>query len=94
MTDVALDLKPAHTDLLRQFNGEPFPYDWQGNLNGRVVASGGPVTRFKLDEATFAFDDAHVPGARSSGVATGMLDIFIPAEAILSGADLEGVAAP
>jgi len=88
VTDVALDLKPAHTDLLRQFNGEPFPYDWQGNLNGRVVASGGPVTRFKLDEATFAFDDAHVPGARSSGVATGMLDIFIPAEAILSGVDL------
>ena len=88
ITDVALDLKPAHTDLLRQFNGEPFPYDWQGNLTGRIEARGGPVTRFQIDAATFAFDDAHVPGARSSGFATGVADIYTPSEAILKGVDL------
>ncbi len=88
VTDVALDLKPANTDLLRQFNQEPFPYDWQGDLSGRVVARGGPVTDFQLDQATFTFDDAHVPGAQSRGAVTGMLNIFTPSEAILKGVDL------
>jgi len=88
ITDVDLDLQPAHTDLLRQFNGEPFPYDWQGDMRGRVRARGGPVTRFRLDDATLTFDDAHVPGARSRVVATGMMDIFTPSEAILKGVDL------
>jgi len=88
ITDVALDLKPANTDLLRQFNGEPFPYDWQGDLSGRVVARGGPVTRFQLDEANFVFDDAHVKGAQSRGFVTGLLDIYTPSEAIFKGVDL------
>lgn len=88
ITDVDLDLQPAHTDLLRQFNGEPFPYDWQGEMRGRVRARGGPVTRFRLDDATLSFDDAHVPGAQSRGVVTGMMDIFTPSEAILKGVDL------
>ena len=88
VTDVALDLKPAHTDLLRQFNGEPFPYDWQGALSGRITARGGPVTRFQIDAADFTYDDAHVPGAQSRAFASGMADIFTPAEAILKGIDL------
>ena len=88
VTDVALDLKPAHTDLLRRFNGEPFPYDWQGALSGRVVARGGPVRTFRIDEATLTYDDAHVPGAQSRFHATGMADIFTPAEAILKGVDV------
>lgn len=41
ITDVGLDLQPAHTDLLRHFDGEPFPYDWQGDVRGRVNARGG-----------------------------------------------------
>lgn len=88
VTDVALDLKPANTDLLRHFNGEPFPYDWQGNVTGKVIARGGPVNQFRIDEATLTFDDAHVPGAQSRVFATGMADIFTPSEAILKGVDL------
>ncbi len=88
ITDVALDFKPANTDLLRQFNGEPFPYDWQGDLSGRVVARGGPVTRFHLDEGSFVFEDAHVKGAQSRGFVTGLLDIYTPSEAIFKGVDL------
>jgi translocation and assembly module TamB len=87
--DVALDLEPANTELLRWFNGEPFPYDWQGNVTGRVVARGGPVTDWRLDDAQLTFADAHVPGAISRGRARGVVDIFTPAEAILKGVDLE-----
>lgn len=88
LTDVKLDLEPAHTDLLRWFNGEPFPYDWRGEVRGTVSARGGFVTDWQLDDATVRFADAHVPGAVSRGRATGRLNIFQPAEAILKGVDL------
>ncbi|MEQ1692481.1 MAG: translocation/assembly module TamB domain-containing protein [Gemmatimonas sp.] len=88
VTEVALDLKPAHTDLLRQFNGEPFPYDWQGALSGRIAARGGPVTTFVIDAADLVFDDAHVPGAQTRFAASGMANIFTPSEAILKGIDV------
>lgn len=88
VTDVDLELQPAHTDLLEQFNGEPFPYDWQGEVRGHVTARGGPVQRFVIDNATLSYHDAHVRGAVSSGSARGMVDIFTPAEAILHGVDL------
>ncbi|MDQ8163986.1 MAG: hypothetical protein P3C10_15515, partial [Gemmatimonadota bacterium] len=87
--DVALDLEPANTELLRWFNGEPFPYDWKGNVTGRVVARGGPVTDWRLDDAQLTFADAHVPGAISRARVRGVVDIFTPAEAILKGVDLE-----
>jgi translocation and assembly module TamB len=89
VSDVALDMAPANTDLLRQFNGEPFPFDWQGNLTARVVAKGGPVNTFVIDHATFSYADAHVPGAVSSGSAKGIVDIFTPSLAILKGLDLQ-----
>ena len=88
VTDVSLLLAPAHTDLLRYFNGIPFPLDWQGSVSGTVVARGGPVRRFQLDQATLAYDDDHVPGARSRAVVTGMMDIYQPGEAVLDGVDL------
>ena len=82
ITDVALDLQPANTDLLRQFNGRNFPYDWQGELSGRVSARGGPVNKWMLDEAALSYADAHVPGAVSRATITGMLDILKPADAV------------
>ncbi|WP_337169279.1 translocation/assembly module TamB domain-containing protein [Gemmatimonas aurantiaca] len=88
LTGLNLDLEPAHTDLLRWMNGEPFPYDWRGALTGKVVASGGYVTDWKLDDARLTFADEHVPGAISKVRAQGMLNIFTPAEAILRGVDL------
>ncbi len=83
VTDVAMDLQPANTDLLRQFNGKPFPYNWQGDLSGRIVARGGPVNRWFMDQAQLTYADAHVPGAVSRASIEGMLDIFKPADAIL-----------
>ncbi|AMW04203.1 translocation/assembly module TamB domain-containing protein [Gemmatimonas phototrophica] len=88
LTNVNLDLEPAHTDLLKWFNGEPFPYDWRGEVRGKVVARGGYVTDWTLDDAQLVFSDAHVPGAVSRGRAAGALNIFQPAEAILKGLDL------
>lgn len=88
VTGVELDMAPANTDLLRQFNGEPFPFDWQGDLTARIVARGGPVNRFVVDNAKFSFADRHVPGAVSSGTATGMVDIFTPALTVFRGMDV------
>ncbi|HEY0930710.1 MAG TPA: translocation/assembly module TamB domain-containing protein, partial [Gemmatimonas sp.] len=88
LTNVNLDMQPAHTDLLQWMNGEPFPYDWKGKLTGRLTARGGYVNDWTLDEATVAFADEHVPGAVSRGRATGKLNILAPAEAILHGVDL------
>lgn len=88
LTNVNLDLQPAHTDLLRWFNGEPFPYDWRGAVRGTLRASGGYVTDWALDEARVTFEDEHVPGAISRARARGRLDLFRPAEAILKGVDL------
>lgn len=87
--NVDLQLQPANTELLRWFNGEPFPYDWKGNVTGRVVARGGPVTNWQLDDAQLTFADAHVPGAVSRARVRGLVDIFTPAEAILKGVDLD-----
>jgi translocation and assembly module TamB len=89
VNDVDLELLPANTELLRWFNGEPFPYDWQGDVTGRVRARGGPVTNWQLDDAQLTFADAHVPGAISRARVRGMVDIFTPAEAVLKGVDLE-----
>lgn len=88
VTDVDLDLRPAHTDFLRWLNGEPFPYDWRGALAGRVAGRGGPITDWQLDVARLAFDDEHVPGARTVGSARGRVNLYTPAEAILKGVDV------
>jgi translocation and assembly module TamB len=77
--DVALQADPVDFELLRTFNGEPFPVDWQGTLTGTVVARGGPVNRFYVDAANLSFHDRHVPGAVSHVAGRGELDILFPA---------------
>jgi translocation and assembly module TamB len=77
--DVALQADPVDFELLRTFNGEPFPVDWQGTLTGTVVARGGPVNRFYVDAANLSFKDRHVPGAVSHVAGRGELDILFPA---------------
>lgn len=85
VTDVDLTLAPADMKLAREFNGAPFPYDWQGTIRGRVVARGGPANRFVVDRADLTYDDRHVPGARSTLSGQGMLDILFPAFATFRG---------
>jgi translocation and assembly module TamB len=76
--DVALELEPADFDLLRSFNGGPFPVDWQGTITGHVRGRGGPINRWMVDDAHLVFRDAHVPGAVSEITARGGLDILFP----------------
>ncbi|MCU0649373.1 MAG: hypothetical protein MUF00_15355, partial [Gemmatimonadaceae bacterium] len=85
VTDVALTLAPMDMRLAREFNGEPFPYDWQGTITGRIAARGGPANRFVVDDAELEFQDRHVPGARSRAKGRGMLDILFPAFAVFRG---------
>ena len=87
--DVALDLEPVDFDLLRSFNGGPFPVDWQGTLAGSVRGSGGPVNRWIIDDASLAFRDAHVPGALTEISARGGLDILIPSLAKFRGLQVD-----
>src|SRR6185437_668479 len=63
----------------RTLNGKKFPYDWQGDINGTVRASGGPLNHFKVEESALIFDDAHVPGAVTEARGEGELDILFPA---------------
>src|SRR5918992_1189870 len=83
--DVALQADPVDFELLRTFNGKPFPIDWQGTLTGTVVARGGPVNRFYVDAANVSFRDRHVPGAVSHVAGRGELDILFPAFAKFRG---------
>ncbi len=83
--DVALVAAPVNFDLLRTLNGGPFPVDWQGDLLGSVNASGGPVTRWQVNDAQFVFRDAHVPGAVTRGSARGGLDILDPGFTVFRG---------
>jgi translocation and assembly module TamB len=83
--DVALHADPVDFELLRTFNGEPFPVDWQGTLTGTVVGRGGPVNRFFVDATNLTFHDRHVPGAVSHVAGRGELDILFPAFATFRG---------
>jgi len=86
--DVAVDALPMDFRLIRQLNGEDFPYPWAGTITGRVVGRGGPLTRFRVDSAHFTFADANVPGARTIGSARGELDILFPAYTAFHGFDV------
>ena len=86
--DLALEADPVNFDLIRTINGKPFPYDWQGNLTGTVRARGGPVNRFRVDDARITFDDANVAGAVTRATARGELDILFPAFTKFRGFDV------
>ena len=87
--DVKLDAAPVNFDLLRTLNGKPFPYDWQGDITGRVNASGGNLARFNVDSAHVTFADAHVPGAITRASGHGELNIFAPAFTAFHGFDVD-----
>lgn len=77
--NVDLQAAPVDFDLLRTFNGKPFPYDWQGKITGTVKGAGGPLNHFRVDESALTFADAHVAGAVTRMSGDGELDILNPA---------------
>ncbi len=85
VTDLDLRAEPVDMDLLRVLAGGPFPFDWQGTITGMVRGRGGPLTRFRVDSAAFAYRDANVPGALSRGSGSGELNILDPALAVFRG---------
>lgn len=90
--NLAVTVSPLDFDLLRTFNGGPFPVDWSGQFTGTVNARGGPLNRFQVDDAHLTFRDGHVPGATTVLDATGGgLDILKPSAAKFLGlrVDLE-----
>jgi hypothetical protein len=89
LKDVDVRAAPLDFALIRVFNGEPLPLPWRGQLNGTIQATGGPLNRFRVDDARFTFNDANVPGAVSRLSATGVLDIFTPARTIFHGVDVD-----
>jgi translocation and assembly module TamB len=86
--NVTLDAEPLDFDLLRTFNGGTFPADFQGTITGTIRARGGPLNRWMVDNADLTFHDAHVPGATTSLVARGGLDILVPSNTIFRALDV------
>ncbi|MEJ7809914.1 MAG: translocation/assembly module TamB domain-containing protein [Gemmatimonadaceae bacterium] len=87
--DVNLRMEPVDFALIRTLSGKPLPVDWAGQITGTVRGRGGPLNRFQVDDARFAFRDAHVPGAVTRGSARGGLDILAPALTKFRGFDLD-----
>ena len=87
--DVDVVADPVDFELLRALNGRPFPVDWAGTIAGTLKARGGPVNRFRVDEAQLIFRDAHVPGAYARATARGELDVLFPAFTVFRGLAVE-----
>lgn len=85
LTDVDLEMAPLDAALMQRFNQGPLPVPLRGQLTGRVRASGGPLDRFVVEDATGVWRDANVPGAVSRATAKGMIDIREPAYPIFKG---------
>jgi hypothetical protein len=64
--DVALDLDPVHTDLLRVLAGDAIPRALRGALTARVVAHAGTSARaLRIDTLAARYRDEAVPGSSS-----------------------------
>ena len=86
--DIDLQADPIDWVLIEQFSGEKLPYPWKGTITATIKASGGPVNRFRVDDAHFFFRDANVAGATARGRVKGELDILFPAFTKFRGLDV------
>jgi translocation and assembly module TamB len=87
--DVRMSVEPLDFELIEALSGEPLPMPWRGQLNGTIRASGGPINRFRIDDARVVFNDANVPGASTAGRARGELDLVDPGLAVFRGFDID-----
>jgi translocation and assembly module TamB len=87
--DVDLVAQPLDFRLIAVFNGGPLPLPWRGTISGTLRASGGPLDRFRVEQAEIVFRDGNVPGAVAVGRAWGELDISEPAATVFRGLHVE-----
>jgi translocation and assembly module TamB len=85
LTETDLRLDPVDFRLLEAMAQEPFEYPWRGTLRGTVRARGGPLTRWRVDDARLTFTDANVRGAVNRLSGRGELNILEPALAVFRG---------
>ncbi|MEK0430902.1 MAG: hypothetical protein RL139_706 [Gemmatimonadota bacterium] len=85
LQDVDLRAAPVDVALLERVNGGPLPYPFAGALTGRLRGRGGPLNRFRVDEAAVLYRDANVPGAITRATASGGLDLLRPAQTAFDG---------
>ncbi len=83
--DVDLAAQPLDFTLIEQLSGEPLPYPWRGQITGTLLASGGPLDDWMVDQADLVFRDANVPGAVTVGKAAGRLNIAEPSDVVFDG---------
>lgn len=83
--DVDLNAQPLDFTLIETLAGEPLPYPWRGQITGTLLASGGPLDDWMVDEADLVFRDANVPGAVTIGKAQGRMNILEPSEVVFNG---------
>ena len=75
ITNVALTLDPLGTKETEDFLGFPLPLGLTGAFRGTVKASGGPLDRFVLEEATATFVDSRAPRTTVPLKARGSFDL-------------------
>jgi translocation and assembly module TamB len=74
--DLDATASPLDLRLVRELFGDSSPPPpWDGTVSGRVLASGGPLARWRLDPSTLEFTDRRIGGARSRFTIAGVLDL-------------------
>lgn len=79
LRDLAAELSPLDLRLVRELFGEetpPPPLD--GAVSGRLFATGGALTDWRLDSALLSYEDRRLAGARSRFRVEGTLDLLAP----------------
>jgi len=86
--DVDLNAQPMDFRLIETLAGEPLPYPWRGQITGTLLASGGPLDNWMVDQADLVFRDANVPGAVTIGRAQGRMNILEPSNVVFNGLNI------
>jgi len=75
--DLDLMASPLDLRLVREIFGDSSPPPpWDGTVRGRLRASGGPLTSWRIDPSTLVFDDRRVGNAQSRFTISGTMDLL------------------
>jgi translocation and assembly module TamB len=75
--DLDLTAAPLDLRLVREIFGDSSPPPpWDGTVRGRLRASGGPLTAWRIDPSTIVFEDRRVGSAQSRFTIAGTMDLL------------------